>query len=56
MSAKVLLDENPDPSEIEIREAIAGHLCRCTGYDQIIKGIQKASNDLNKNGKISKNK
>jgi carbon-monoxide dehydrogenase small subunit len=56
MSAKALLDENPDPSEIEIREAIAGHLCRCTGYDQIIKGIQKAADYLNDNGKISKRK
>jgi carbon-monoxide dehydrogenase small subunit len=56
MSAKVLLDENPAPSERQIREAIAGHLCRCTGYDQIVKGIQKAAKYLSDNGTISKRK
>src|SRR5262245_47366455 len=43
MSAKALLDENPDPSELEIREAITGNLCRCTGYVKIIKSIQRAA-------------
>jgi carbon-monoxide dehydrogenase small subunit len=56
LSAKVLLDENPEPSESEIRQTIAGHLCRCTGYDQIVKGIQKAADHLNANGKTSKRK
>ena len=40
MSAKALLDENPDPSEDEIRDALAGNLCRCTGYAKMIEAIQ----------------
>ena len=40
MSAKALLDENPKPSEEEIRTAIAGNFCRCTGYIQIIEAIK----------------
>lgn len=40
LSAKALLDENPKPSEDEIRNAIAGNLCRCTGYIQIIQAIK----------------
>jgi len=40
MSAKALLNENPKPTEEEIRLAIAGNLCRCTGYDKIVKAIQ----------------
>lgn len=43
MVAKALLAENPDPSEHEIREAISGQLCRCTGYDNIVKSIQWAA-------------
>jgi len=42
MSAKALLDENPEPTEAEIRVAIEGNICRCTGYDRIVQGIQKA--------------
>lgn len=41
MSAYALLIEKPHPSEEEIKEAIAGNLCRCTGYKQIIKAIQE---------------
>ncbi len=44
LSAKALLDENPNPSEEEIRNGIAGNLCRCTGYLQIIKAIKESSN------------
>ena len=40
VAAKALLDRNPHPTEDEIREAISGNLCRCTGYAQIVKAIQ----------------
>lgn len=40
LSAIILLDHNPNPTEFEIREAIAGNLCRCTGYQQIVEAIQ----------------
>ncbi len=40
LSAKALLDENPNPTEEEIRNAISGNLCRCTGYIQIIQAIK----------------
>lgn len=46
MAAKALLDRNPLPSEEEIRKAIVGHLCRCTGYEQIVKAIQRAAFEL----------
>jgi carbon-monoxide dehydrogenase small subunit len=44
LSAKALLDENPNPTEEEIRTGIAGNLCRCTGYIQIIQAIKTVSN------------
>ena len=40
MSARAILDENPKPTEYEIRLGIAGNLCRCTGYDKIVRAIQ----------------
>ena len=40
MSAKALLDENPDPTVDEIRDGLAGNLCRCTGYTKMIEAIQ----------------
>jgi aerobic-type carbon monoxide dehydrogenase small subunit (CoxS/CutS family) len=43
VAAKALLDRNPDPTEEEIREAISGNLCRCTGYSLIIEGIKAAA-------------
>jgi len=43
LSAKAILDENPKPKEEEIRNGIAGNLCRCTGYLQIIQAIKAAS-------------
>ena len=46
MSAYALLLENPNPNEDEIKEAIAGNLCRCTGYKQIIEAINKSVEDL----------
>ena len=42
LAGKVLLDENPQPTEREIREAIAGNLCRCTGYTKIVEAIAAA--------------
>jgi carbon-monoxide dehydrogenase small subunit len=44
LSAKALLDENPKPSEEEIRHCVAGNLCRCTGYLQIVQAIKAVSN------------
>jgi carbon-monoxide dehydrogenase small subunit len=43
MSAKALLDGNPDPTEAEIRESISGNFCRCTGYTKIIESISAAA-------------
>ena len=43
MSSKALIDSNPHPSEQEIREAIAGNLCRCTAYVGIVKAIQNVT-------------
>lgn len=48
LSAKALLERNPNPTEPEIRLAISGNLCRCTGYDKIVKAIQAASQALSK--------
>jgi carbon-monoxide dehydrogenase small subunit len=43
VAAKALLDVNPDPSETEIRYWLAGNLCRCTGYDKIVRAVQHAA-------------
>ena len=43
VSAKALLDENPDPTREEIREGICGNLCRCTGYTKIVEAIEDAA-------------
>jgi len=43
MSAKALLDHNPSPTEADIRYALAGNLCRCTGYDKIVKAVVDAA-------------
>lgn len=43
LSAKALLDENPNPTEEEIRQALAGNLCRCTGYKKIVEAVQAAA-------------
>ncbi len=43
VAAESLLEQNPDPSEHEIRYWLAGNLCRCTGYDKIIKAVQQAA-------------
>jgi carbon-monoxide dehydrogenase small subunit len=46
ISAQALLDRNPDPSHEEIREAIGGNLCRCTGYVQIVESIAAAAKKM----------
>ena len=48
VAAKALLDKNNNPTEEEIRYALAGNLCRCTGYDKIVRAVQAASKDLRK--------
>jgi carbon-monoxide dehydrogenase small subunit len=54
LSAYALLDKNPQPDEEEIKEAIAGNLCRCTGYKQIVDAIKTTANELNKSKKKKK--
>jgi carbon-monoxide dehydrogenase small subunit len=46
LAAKALLDENPDPTEDEIRWALSGNLCRCTGYQNIVKSVLWAAEKL----------
>jgi carbon-monoxide dehydrogenase small subunit len=46
MSSKALLDENPDPAEAEIRYGLSGNLCRCTGYDTIVRAVQSAAREM----------
>ena len=48
MSAKALLDENPGPTTSEVRKAISGNLCRCTGYQHIVDSIMAASKMMEK--------
>ncbi len=48
MSAVQLLKENPKPTEVEIRHAIAGNLCRCTGYVKIMEAIREAASEIRK--------
>jgi len=43
MAAAALLRENPEPDEQEIREALSGNLCRCTGYNMLVKGVTLAA-------------
>lgn len=45
VATKALLDKNPHPTEEEIRWWLAGNLCRCTGYDKIIRAVQKAASE-----------
>ena len=51
LNAKFLLDENPDPSAEEIKIALAGNLCRCTGYVKIIDAVLDAAETMKKGGK-----
>lgn len=47
LSATALLDENPDPDDGTIRRALAGNLCRCTGYDRMLKAVHLAAGEMN---------
>jgi aerobic carbon-monoxide dehydrogenase small subunit len=49
VAAKVLLDRHPDPTEKDIRFELAGNLCRCTGYDKIVRAVQDAAAVLQEN-------
>ena len=46
MASKALLDHNPQPQEEDIRQALAGNICRCTGYTKIIQAVQMAAEEL----------
>ncbi|WNV75487.1 (2Fe-2S)-binding protein [Geodermatophilus sp. DSM 44513] len=50
MASVDLLNENPDPSEHEIREGIEGNLCRCTGYQNIVRAVQQAAGEMRTQG------
>jgi aerobic carbon-monoxide dehydrogenase small subunit len=52
MAACDLLRENPDPSEAEIREGIEGNLCRCTGYQNIVRAVQAAAADMSQHAPV----
>jgi aerobic carbon-monoxide dehydrogenase small subunit len=47
VAAKALLDMNPHPNELEVRQWLAGNLCRCTGYDKIVRAVLDAANVMN---------
>jgi carbon-monoxide dehydrogenase small subunit len=51
VAAKALLDKNPDPTEYEIRFNLANNLCRCTGYDKIVRAVQASARALQAQGK-----
>ncbi len=48
VAAKALLERNPDPTETEVRYWLAGNLCRCTGYDKIVRSVQAAAEEMRK--------
>ncbi len=50
VASKALLDENPNPTEHEVRFWLAGNLCRCTGYDKIIRAVLKAAEQMRREG------
>ena len=50
MAAASYLDENPDPTEEEVRESLEGNLCRCTGYQNIVRAVQQAAAEMNPTG------
>jgi aerobic carbon-monoxide dehydrogenase small subunit len=46
VAAKALLERNPDPTETEVRYWLAGNLCRCTGYDKIVRAVLDAATEM----------
>ena len=48
MSSKALLDKNPKPTALDVRKAISGNLCRCTGYQQIVDAVMSAAQEMQK--------
>jgi carbon-monoxide dehydrogenase small subunit len=49
MTFEAFLKHKPDPSEEEIRDVLSGNLCRCTGYQNIVKAVQKAAEQMRRN-------
>lgn len=54
VTAKALLDREPHPTRDQIREALSGNLCRCTGYQQIVDAVEGAAQSLAQNGRTAK--
>ena len=54
VAAKALLDRNPSPTDEEIRYALAGNLCRCTGYDKIVRAVKAAATEVRRTGRKDK--
>ena len=52
VTAKALLDRNPDPTETEVRYWLAGNMCRCTGYDKVVRAVMDAAKDLRQAEKV----
>ncbi len=52
VAAKVLLDQNPHPTEREVRRWLAGNLCRCTGYDKIVRAVLAAAERMNADARM----
>jgi carbon-monoxide dehydrogenase small subunit len=50
IASKALLDHNPHPTEADIRDAISGNLCRCTGYNQIVRAVQSVAESMTSGG------
>jgi carbon-monoxide dehydrogenase small subunit len=50
LSAKALLDENPNPTDEDVKEALAGNLCRCTGYVKIVEAVSAAAEEMARGG------
>jgi len=54
LSAVDLLTENPDPTDAEIREGLEGNLCRCTGYQNIVKSVHHAAGLMHESAEVAK--